>query len=68
MMEAVIVNTTRRGPGQMADPQALLDVATGGEYSRILKRLDTLELVLKVSIGASIVAGLAGLISIIRGR
>lgn len=68
MIEAVVVDTRRRGPEQMAGATDLIDVATGGEYTRIMNRLDTLELALKVSIGASVVAGLAGLISIWRGR
>lgn len=69
MNEALIVNIRRRGPGQMlgvegphmADVPGVLDTITGGEYTRFGQQLDRLELLLKVSIAASLVAGMAGL-------
>jgi hypothetical protein len=66
-MEAIIVNTRRRGPHQMAGVLDTIDRLTGGEVTQVKQQLDTLELLLKVSIGASIVAGVASIIAIARG-
>lgn len=73
MVEALLVSTRRRGPGQMqglgmGDATNLLDTLTSGEYSSRISQLDRLELLLKVSIAASLVAGIAGLASMLRGR
>lgn len=76
MVEALIVNTARRGPTQMlgldggtAGPASgLFDSLTGGEYSRIQAQLDRLELALQVTIIASCIAGVAGLVSILWPR
>lgn len=71
MVDALVVNMRRRGPGQMlgldqmrdmgAAPPSLLDTLTSGEYSSRVQQLDRLELALKVSIAASLIAGIAGL-------
>jgi hypothetical protein len=73
MPQALIVSMQRRGPGQMmgldgmGDP-GVLDTLTGGEYSRLAAQLDRLELALKVSILASCIAGVAGLVIIFQKR
>lgn len=72
-VEALIVNTAQRGPGQLsgigdAGAASVLDNITGGEYSRVGARLDSLELWLKVSIIASVVAGAAGLLVLFRRK
>lgn len=72
-VEALLVSTKRRGPGQMqgfamGDASNLLDTLTSGEYSSRIAQLDRLELLLKLSIAASLVAGIAGLASLLRGR
>jgi hypothetical protein len=71
--EAMVVNTVRRGPRQMAGmgDSFLLDLAnglTGGQISQTQAQLDRLEVLLKVSIGASIVAGLAGFAVLFSGK
>lgn len=73
MVEALLVSTRRRGPGQMqglgmGDATNLLDTLTSGEYSSRISQLDRLELLLKVSIAASLIAGIAGVASMLRGR
>jgi hypothetical protein len=62
-VEALIVNTVRRGQGQMAglDLTALADSLTGGQVTAAEDQLTQLQLALKVSIFASIIA--AGLAS-----
>jgi len=78
-VEALLVSTKRRGPGQlsglemmsgleMGDASNLLDTLTSGEYSSRIAQLDRLELALKVSIVASCIAGIAGLAVLMRGR
>lgn len=72
-VEALLVSTKRRGPGQMqglsmGDASNILDTLTSGEYSSRIAQLDRLELALKVSIVASCIAGIAGLASLLRGR
>lgn len=72
-VSALLVNTKRRGPGQMqglnmGDASNLLDTLTAGEYSSRIAQVDRLELLLKISIAASLVAGVAGLASLFRGR
>lgn len=75
-VEALIVSMRRRGPGQMlglegthmGDASNVIDTLTGGEYSRLGGQLDNVEMLLKVAIAASIVAGVAGLFTIFRGR
>lgn len=76
LSEALIVRTERRGPSQMAGMGAGIgdtvvgwfDAATGGQLSAAEAQLARLETMLKVSIGASIVAGLAGLMVILDRR
>jgi len=73
LVEALLVSTRRRGPGQMqglgmGDATNLLDTLTSGEYSSRISQLDRLELLLKVSIAASLIAGIAGVASMLRGR
>lgn len=76
MVEALIVNTRRRGPGQMAGMEgrhmgsvpSVIDSVTGGEYSRFGSQLDRLELGLKVAIFASCLSGLAALVVLFRKR
>ncbi len=69
-VQALLVNVRERGPGQMVGigdvSDSLLNIATGGTYKDVLDQLDTLTLLLKVSIAASLVAGIAGVISIFR--
>jgi hypothetical protein len=72
-VEALLVSTKRRGPGQMqdlamGDASNILDTLTSGEYSSRIAQLDRLETLLKLSIAASLVAGIAGLASLLRGR
>ncbi len=57
-VEALVVNTVRRGPGQLTgiDATDLLNVVTGGGYSDLLDQLNTLDTGLKVSIAASAIA------------
>jgi hypothetical protein len=65
-VEAIVVNHVRRAPGQMlglGDAGGLLNTLTGGEYDAIRAQLDRLELALKVSIAASVVAGLVAVVS-----
>jgi len=52
----------------MGDATNLLDTLTSGEYSSRISQLDRLELLLKVSIAASLIAGIAGVASMLRGR
>lgn len=52
----------------MGDVPTVLDTITGGEYSRMGQQLDRLELLLKFSIAASVVAGVAGLMVLFRRR
>lgn len=77
MVEAVVVNMRKRGPGQMlgledaptmGGPTGLLDTLTAGEYSQAKAQLDRLELALTVSIVASCIAGIAGLACLLRRR
>ena len=58
-VEALVVNTVRRGPGQltgMGDATDLLNVVTAGGYNDLLDELNTLDTGLKVSIAASAIA------------
>ena len=68
VVEALIVNTPeRRRQVQMRGLEAVpgvIDTITGGEYSRMGTQLDRVELYLRISIIASLVAGVAGLASI----
>jgi len=64
-VEAILVNTRRRGPGQMLGmgddvTGTLLNAVTGGTYQDVLDKIDTVTLLLKISIAASVVAGLFG--------
>lgn len=75
MIEALVVNIRRRGPGQMmglgqADSAGAswLDQLTGGEYRTLREQLDRLEVALRISIVASIIAGIAGAASLLRSR
>lgn len=68
-VEALVVNTVRRGPRQMdgfGDFTEVANVLTGGQYTDIRVQLDRLELALKVSIVASVLAGVAGLFVLLR--
>jgi hypothetical protein len=70
-VEALIVNHIRRGPGQMTgmgDAAGVLNTLTGGEYDRVATQLNTLEIALKVSIVASVVAGAFAAAAFLRGR
>jgi hypothetical protein len=72
-IDAMVVNTVRRGPRQMAGmgDSALLDLAnalTGGQISATQAQLDRLETALKISIAASVVAGIAGLSVLLSGK
>ena len=74
-VEAIVVNTIRRGPGQMqglgADGSTtdnLLNIATGGTYSELLETIDTLTLLLKVTVVASVISGIAAVAVLAQGR
>ncbi len=72
-VSALLVSTKRRGPGQMqglgiGDASNILDTLTSGEYSNRIAQFDRLELLLKLSIAASLVAGIAALASLVRGK
>lgn len=74
-INALVVNTVRRGPGQMTGmgdaSSTLVDLAdqlTGGKVSQTQQQLDRLELALKVSIGASVVAAAVGLLVVFSGK
>lgn len=73
MVEAYVVNQRRRGPGQLAglslgDASSVLDFLTSGQYTQTTSQLDRLEVLLKVSIAASVVAGIAGLAVLVTSR
>lgn len=69
---AIVVNTMQRGPGQMTGMgnalTDLADYATGGEISNTQKQLADLQLALKLSIVASLIAGAAGLAVLLSGK
>lgn len=72
-IDAMVVNTVRRGPRQMAGmgDSALLDIVnglTGGEVTAVQTQLNTLEIALKLSIAASVVSGLVGLSILLSGK
>jgi hypothetical protein len=72
-IDAMVVNTVSRGPRQMTGmgDSALLSIAnalTGGEVSAAQAQLDRLEIALKISIAASVVAGLAGFAVLFSGK
>ena len=72
-IDAMVVNTVHRGPRQMAGmgDSALLDFVnnlTGGQVTQTQAQLDRLEVALKISIAASVVAGLAGLAVLLSGK
>lgn len=71
-VEAIIVDTVKRGPRQMAGMGAgglfdtgddagagtsLLDAFTGGQYTIVSDKLDSISLGLKLSIAASVLSG-----------
>lgn len=69
-VEALVVNTVRRGPAQMTgmgDATDLLNVVTAGGYNELLDELATLDTGLKVSIAASALAAGFALWSIFGG-
>lgn len=74
MIEALVVQMQQRGPGMMGmsgpgdTAVDLLNRITGGEITATKAQLDRLELLLKLSIAASLVAGIAGVASLLRGR
>lgn len=77
-VEALLVNVRQRGPGQLLGldddgmgvdvADSLLDVATGGTYKQVLEQIDLLSTMLKVTIVASLVAGIAGVAVLFRER
>ena len=71
-VEALVVNTVRRGPGQMAgmglDLTSIADTLTGGKVTEVSDQLDRLEVALKVSIAASVIAGLLASWALLRRR
>lgn len=79
MADALIVSMVRRGPGQMLGMEgehvaglgsaaSVLDTVTGGEYSRLSSQLDDLSFWLRISVFASCLAGVAGLVTLLRRR
>lgn len=71
-VDAIIVDTVKRGPRQMAGMGAglfdtdadqvgagtsLLDAFTGGQYTIVSDKLDSISLGLKLSIAASVLSG-----------
>lgn len=83
-VDALVVNTAQRGPAQMLglegvapmrrrpmgamEGSTVIDALTGGEYGRVLAKLDHLEVVLQIAIIASCIAGAAGLVSLLWPR
>lgn len=69
--KALVVNTVKRGPGQMLgmglDLTGVLDSVTGGQVTQVKSQLDTLEILLKVAIGASIASGTLALVALFGG-
>jgi hypothetical protein len=70
---AVVVNMRQRGTGQMAglgDATSaiteVIDRATGGEYTRVSGQIDTLELLFKVSVAASVISAVCSLLALAR--
>jgi hypothetical protein len=72
-VEAIIVDTVRRGPGQMAGLRmgdladtsgSILDTVTGGQYSVVSDKLDTISLGLKLSIAASVLSGVLATVTL----
>jgi len=70
MVDALVVQMRRRGPGQMlgfSDDLAsaagsFLDAATGGQVSGIASDAKTIKILLEVSTLASVLAGLGALV------
>jgi hypothetical protein len=58
----------RRRPMQGMEGSTVIDALTGGEYGRVLAKLDHLEVVLQIAIIASCIAGAAGLVSLLWPR
>jgi hypothetical protein len=58
-VEAIVVDTIKRGPGQMAGigDAGLLDTLTEGQYTVVQDKLDSISLGLKLSIAASVLSG-----------
>lgn len=54
--------------GMGFDLTGLLDSVSGGQVTQVKTQLDTLELMLKISIGASIVSGTLALVELLGGR
>lgn len=72
-IDAVVVNTVRRGPRQMTGMgdntlTNIVDNLTGGTVTRTEQQLATLELALKVSIAASCVSGVLALVVLFSGK
>lgn len=77
--EALVVNVKRRGPGQMlgmgdgmgdlaSTATGLVDALTGGEATQVRRDLDELALEGRILVVGGVLAGLAGLWSLWRGR
>lgn len=71
-VEALVVNTVERGPGQIVGMGSavtdLVDAATGGVLSSTEQQLRELKLALQLSIVASLIAGVAGLAVLFSGK
>jgi hypothetical protein len=69
---AIVVNTVRRGPGQMTglgdfNVTGALDAITGGAVSQTQADLATLKTMLQVTIGVSIVSGVLAISALLSG-
>lgn len=75
-VQAIIVDTVKRGPGQMAGlarmgdltdtGTSLLDTVTGGQYTVVSDKLDAISIGLKLSIAASVLSGALATVALFR--
>lgn len=72
-IDAMVVNTVRRGPRQMAGMgdnalTNIVDNLTGGTLTQTEQQLAQLEVALKVAIAASCISGVLALTCLLSGR
>ena len=77
-VDAIVVNTRERSPGQMmgmgdaaSAASSIANLITGGDYSDLAASVEQLPLLLKISIGASLVSGALAIVALVsqaRGR
>lgn len=71
-VDAIIVNTRERAPGQMLGmgdvggaAQSLANVLTGGDYAELSASIEQIPFLLKVSIACSIASGALALVGLL---